>query len=103
MPKSFRSTFRSRRVVGTTTKLTKDDWSKIFAHKWPAEYRLALEVIRDNGNKPILGNLIEEKAPGFYVRQRDRINDIFRRIGMPFFVINVNHGIENASLQVVHR
>ena len=98
-----RKSFRSRKVVGTTTKLTRGDWSKIFAHKWSEEYRLALEAIRDNGNEPTSIEQFREKAPDFYVGRRDGINNTLRRIGSPFFVTNVNRGLKDAHLQVLRR
>ena len=97
--------YRSRTVISTNAEMTEEDWKIIFSHNWSEEYRLALEAIRQNGNKPTSVELFRKRAPAFHVRRRERINDILRRKSLPFFVVNVYNYSEigNASLQVVHR
>ena len=72
---AFRMTrsHRSRTVVSTDTEMTEEDWETIFSRSWSEEYRLALEAIRENGNKPTSAEQLRRKAPDV-PRQKERQN-----------------------------
>jgi len=83
--------------------LTEKDWQAILGHKWHPKYRLALEAIKNNGNRPTAMEEILKASPGFHYGDRENANATMRKSGIPFFIQNIGHGPRDAHFQVVRR
>ena len=87
-------------VAEERTLLTPSDWEMILAYDWKPKYRLVLEYIRENGNKPVPFARLHARSPEFYLGHRDAVNVTLRKNGLPYQIRKIGETTAEAELVV---
>ncbi len=84
-------------VLKSERKLTSKDWERILLRKWKGNYRRILQNIWMNENKPTVVNFNETTAT------RERLNQMFKKSGLPFVLKSTVYGSSSGPFQIVRR
>jgi hypothetical protein len=90
--------------------LTKADWKRIFSRKWTTKFERVLNMLEKAGRQGSVPlDDINKDHPDhgpehFYPGERERINALFRKHRLPFFIEKTTYGSQkDARFRIVRR
>lgn len=78
------------------TRLFKSDWEKILTHRWNSGYRMVLETLHRQSNRPIgvLWLPVGKRRRTFSYQDREAINKILKRARFPYVMVSLDRGVK---------